>query len=143
MDTFNLFSILISLSAALAWVNHRYVRLPATIGVMLTAMLFSLGLVALQGLGLGASTILRGVLEDVDFSATLLHGMLGALLFAGALHLNLNDLRDKKWSISVLATVGVVLSTVIVGGGAILMFRALGLEHHEGWLRQRWDRLER
>ncbi len=128
MDTFNLFSVLISLSAALAWVNHRYVRLPATIGVMLTAMIFSLGLVALQGLGLGASTILRGVLEDVDFSATLLHGMLGALLFAGALHLNLNDLRDKKWPISVLATVGVVLSTVIVGGGAIFLFRALGLE---------------
>jgi len=128
VDTFNLLSILITLSAVLAWVNHRYVRLPATIGVMVVSIVFSLALVALDGLGLRASRHLVGVLEEVDFGETLLHGMLGALLFAGALHLNLNDLRQRKWAIAILATVGVLLSTVVVGSGAMLLFRALGVD---------------
>ena len=128
IDTFELFSVLISLTACLAWVNHRYVRLPATIGVMVTSMLFSLALVGLEGVGWGASRVLAGVLEEMDFSVTLLHGMLGALLFAGALHLNLNDLREKKLAIAVLATGGVLLSTALVGVGALLLFGMLGLE---------------
>jgi len=128
VDAFNLLSSLITLSAVLAWVNHRWVRLPATIGVMVISMGFSLALVALEGLGLGASTHLARVLEEVDFGETLLHGMLGALLFAGALHLNLNDLREKRWAISILATVGVLLSTVVVGTGALFLFRTLGLD---------------
>ncbi len=128
MDTFNLLSLLITLSAVFAWVNHRYVHLPATIGVMVMAMLFSLFLVVLEGMGMGASGLVAGVLEEVDFSEALLHGMLGALLFAGALHMNLDDLRDKGWVISILATVGVLLSTVIVGGGAYLVFRVAGLD---------------
>lgn len=128
MDVFELISVLITLSAVLAWVNHRYVRLPPTIGVMVLSMLFSLALVATRPLELGASRWVAGILRTVDFSDALLHGMLGALLFAGALHLNLNDLREKKLAISVLATVGVLLSTAIVGGGAWLLFGALGLD---------------
>ncbi|HSG07594.1 MAG TPA: sodium:proton antiporter [Longimicrobiales bacterium] len=128
MTTFELASALITLAALLAWVNHRYVRLPPTIGVMVLSMLFSLVLVGIEGFGLGASEHVQRLMLDVDFSGTLLNGMLGALLFAGALHLNLNDLREKKLAISVLATVGVLLSTAVVGAGALLIFRGLGLD---------------
>jgi len=128
MDIFELISVLITLSAVLAWVNHRFVRLPPTIGVMVLSMLFSLALVATRPLGLGAWSWVAGILQEVDFSEALLHGMLGALLFAGALHLNLNDLREKKLAVSVLATVGVLLSTAIVGVGAMVLFGTLGLD---------------
>jgi len=127
MDPFNLLSILITLAAVFAWANHRYLRLPATIGVMVISILFSLTLVLLGRAGFEAGSSLSGILEKVDFSEALLHGMLGALLFAGALHLNLNDLREKRWVIFILATGGVLISTAVVGLGSFLLFEALGL----------------
>ncbi len=127
MDMFELLSVLITLAAVFAWVNHRYLPLPSTIGIMIISMVFSLALVALGGVGFNGGTILTGILEGVDFSETLLHGMLGALLFAGALHINLDDLRERRWVISLLATVGVLTSTTVVGVGSFLLFRSLGL----------------
>ncbi len=128
MDIFNLLAILVSLAAVFAWANHRYLHLPATIGIMVISILFSLALVVLGALGVGGSGFLTRALEGVDFSEALLHGMLGALLFAGALHLNLDDLRERKLVISILATGGVLISTGVVGAGAYLIFRAVGLE---------------
>lgn len=128
MDPFNLLSVLVTLTAVLAWVNLRYIRLPGTIGLMVLSMFVSLGLVALQGAGLGASEWVASILQEMDFGETLLHGMLGALLFAGALHLDLHDIREKKWPITILATVGVLISTLVVGGGAWLLFGALGFQ---------------
>ena len=127
MDPFDLLSILITLAAVFAWANHRYLRLPATIGVMLISILFSLSLVLLGRAGFQAGESLTGILERVDFSEALLHGMLGALLFAGALHLNLNDLKQRRWVIFLLATAGVLISTAVVGMGSFLLFRTLGL----------------
>ena len=131
MDLFNSLSLLVTLTAIMAWVNLRWIRLPATIGVMVLSMLFSLGLVAMESLGMGASGRVAETLQQMDFGETLLHGMLGALLFAGALHLDLHDIREKKWPITVLATVGVLLSTLLVGAGAWVVFGALGF--HVSW----------
>jgi CPA1 family monovalent cation:H+ antiporter len=64
----------------------------------------------------------------VNFDEALLNGMLGALLFAGALHININDLRDQKWIITSLATLGVLLSTALVGVGAWWLFGLVGVE---------------
>jgi CPA1 family monovalent cation:H+ antiporter len=128
MGTFELLAILITLAAVLGWVNQRFLRLPATIGLMVLSMVFSLLLVALGKAGVADFGFLIGALERVDFDEALLNGMLGALLFAGALHININDLRDNKWVISLLASIGVVSSTFMVGGGSWFLFRALGLE---------------
>ena len=128
MSTFDLLAILITLAAVLGWVNHRFLRLPATIGLMVLSMVFSLALVALGKAGLADLGFLIAALEGVAFDEALLNGMLGALLFAGALHIQIDDLRDYKWVISLLASVGVLLSTVLVGGGAWFLFRGLGLE---------------
>lgn len=128
MTTFDLFAILITLTAIFGWLNQRYVRLPNTIGVMVISMVFSLILVALGKAGIGGTDLLASILSQVDFGEALLRGMLGALLFAGALHINLDDLRDNKWVISLLATLGVVISTLLVGSGAWYLFRWVGLD---------------
>lgn len=109
-------AILISVSALFAYVNHRFIGLPTTIGVMVVAIGVSLLTYVLSLIGLGDfHSEAKQLLEGIDFNKTLLHGMLSFLLFAGALHVNLNDLRKQKWIIFSLATVGVCLSTFLVG----------------------------
>jgi len=85
-------AVLISLSALFAYINHRFIGLPTTIGVMVIAMLASLGLylVGLMGF-MDVHQQAISLLAEVDFNQTLLHGMLSFLLFAGALHVNLNQ----------------------------------------------------
>jgi len=109
-------AVLISLSALFAYINHRFIGLPTTIGVMVIAMQASLGLylVGLMGF-MDVHQQAISLLAEVDFNQTLLHGMLSFLLFAGALHVNLNQLRQQKWVILSLATVGVCISTFLVG----------------------------
>lgn len=115
MKLFNILAILITLSAVFSYINHRFIRLPTTIGVMAISLLASLGLIALGSLGLGLEEKARVLLNSIDFDETLLHGMLSFLLFAGALHVNLADLSRQKYIISTLATVGVIGSTFIIG----------------------------
>ena len=127
MKLFNILAILVSLSAVFSYINHRYLRLPNTIGLMLIALLVSLGLIALEPLGIGLKEDARQLLNHIDFDETLLHGMLSFLLFAGALHINLSDLLEQKGVISLLATVGVVGSTLLIGIVSWCIFSALGI----------------
>ncbi|MGD2135581.1 MAG: sodium:proton antiporter [Gemmatimonadales bacterium] len=127
MSLFDLLAVIVSVTALAAWVNHRFIRLPTTIGVMMIALVGSLVLVLLGRVGLGVAAVLERTLETFDFDAALLNGMLGALLFAGALHLDLNDLARQKRIIALLATVGVVVSTALVGVAAWGVFHLLGL----------------
>jgi len=117
MKLFEITAILMVLTALFSYINYRVLRMPTTIGVMFIALLVSLGIVALGWLGMdiGQTSIAR-ILETIDFNQALLHGMLSFLLFAGAMHIKLEDLTSQKWVITVLATVGVVASTFIVGG---------------------------
>lgn len=117
MNMFEITAILMVLTALFSYVNYRVLRMPTTIGVMFVSLLFSLGIVTLGRLGIevGQTHIAR-VLDTIDFNQALLHGMLSFLLFAGAMHIKLDDLTSQKWAITVLATVGVVASTFIVGG---------------------------
>ena len=127
MDIFNVVALLIVLTAFFAYLNHWTLRLPTTIGVMGLALFFSLVLIALGRLGL-VGEAWTAWFREVDFGPTLLQGMLGFLLFAGALHVDLGDLLDQKWVVTFLATVGIVLSTVAIGVIAYLAFGALGLD---------------
>ena len=128
MKLFNVLAILVTLAAVFSYVNHRYIRLPNTIGLMLISLLVSLGLIALGLLGLGLEEDARHLLENIDFDETLLHGMLSFLLFAGALHVNLGDLAKQKWLIGTLATFGVVGSTFIIGFISWWLLAAMGFE---------------
>ncbi len=129
MDILNTAAILITLAALFSYLNHRFLKIPTTIGIMLISLLLSLGLLLLYFLGFTqleqqAERMVRGI----DFYETLMDGMLSFLLFAGALHVNLDDLRKQKWIILLLATLGVLTSTFLVGGLSWLIFNGLGID---------------
>lgn len=115
MSLFDILALLITLTAIFSYINHRYLRLPLTIGVMLIGLIMSLGLLALKPLGIDLTSQANTILGEIDFNQTLMHGMLSYLLFAGALHVNLTDLAEQKWLIATLATLGVLASTTIIG----------------------------
>lgn len=128
MDVLNIAAWLISLAAIFSYLNYRFIKLPTTIGIMLIALLLSLGLLLARYLGWSDLEIrAAAILRSVDFYEALMNGMLSFLLFAGALHVNLEDLAKQKWVILLLATVGVVLSTFLVGTLSWLTLTELGL----------------
>jgi CPA1 family monovalent cation:H+ antiporter len=125
MSDFQLAAIVLSLTAALAYVNAKLLRLPASVGLMAIALLGSLSLLALDGLGFDISGEVRGLVTELDFGATLLHGMLGLLLFAGALHIDIAGLGADKLAVATLALGGTLLSTVLIGGAIALVLSAI------------------
>jgi len=120
---------LLALTALLSYANQRWLKLPATIGVMAISLALSLALVALDAVGLSGGLHAReqGLIRSIDFSELLMQGMLSLLLFAGALHVDVRSLRDYRWQVGVLAFVGTALSTVIVGVALWSAIGALGL----------------
>ncbi|MFY8195181.1 MAG: cation:proton antiporter, partial [Novosphingobium sp.] len=120
--------MLIVVAAVLGYVNFRFLRLPSSIGLTVMGALASLLVVALDEI-LPLSSVSRdlvGFIAGIDFHATLMDGMLSFLLFAGALHVSWQQLQKGRWAILVLSTVGVVLSTAIVGTGFLFLTKAMG-----------------
>lgn len=124
MSLFETAAVLITLSALFSYVNFRYIKLPTTIGIMLIALAVSLLVVALGFVGSELDETALVLLRSIDFNEAVLHVMLAFLLFAGSLHVNLNDLSKQKGLIGVLASFGVVSSTFLVG---TLMWWVLGV----------------
>jgi len=120
----------LAVTALLAYLNHRFVRLPTTIGVMAIALALSLAIVALDVLGV--SNALRiyeeSLLRSIDFSDVLMQGMLSVLLFAGALHVDLSELKALRWPVASLALLGTLVSTFFVGYGLSLALPWVGLD---------------
>ena len=112
-------SALIVLAGAFAAINSIYLRLPSAIGILIVSLSASLCLLTMDVIwpGLGLSATMHGAVEIFDFSDALLEGMLGLLLFAGALHVNLADLKANWRVVLLMATMGVALSTVVAGVG--------------------------
>jgi CPA1 family monovalent cation:H+ antiporter len=127
---FDIAAILVVIAAASGYINHRFLRLPATSGTLVVALASSLIVVAadawLPAFRLRES--LNAFLSSIDFNETLMRGMLAFLLFAGALHLDLDGLLEHKWTIAALATAGVVLSTAIVAGLTWWVFQRVGVD---------------
>lgn len=120
-------ALLLTFAAILSFINYRFVKLPSTIGLMAMSLLLSLCLIILNKLGLDFERQAQQILHTIDFQNTLLHGMLSFLLFAGALHVNLNDLAQQKRVIGLLTTVGLIISTLLVGILSWFSFTALGV----------------
>ncbi|MGB5616202.1 MAG: sodium:proton antiporter [Desulfobacterales bacterium] len=127
MKLFNILAVLITLSAVFSYINYRFIKLPTTIGVMAISLVGSLGITLLGPLGFGLEEDALRLLNSIDFDETLLHGMLSFLLFAGALHIDLDRLAHQKWIIGTLATVGTVGSTLIIGSLAYLVLDWLNI----------------
>jgi len=130
ISVFDEAAILIVLAAVLGYLNHRVFRLPASIGLTVMGAVASLLVVAADRLFPEAqlSTTLTRFLQSIDFETALMDGMLSFLLFAGALHVDWAEMRRGRWQILGLSTVGVMVSTAIIGGGFFLISGWLGLQ---------------
>lgn len=135
LSIFEIAALLLALSALFGWINHVTVRLPHTIGLLVFALFASLSLLAAEKLvpSLGITDTFQRVINQIDFYATVMEGMLAFLLFAGALHVNFDKMADQKWPITLMATIGVVLSTFIVGIGFYYLAGALGINIPFAW----------
>lgn len=121
----NISAILLTFAAFFGWINTKFLKLPMTIGLVLISLVASMGVVALDALfGLGYAEVARGALNTIDFHDSLMIGMLHLLLFAGALHTDLDNLLRYKWHILLMATLGVVISTAVIG---IITYYLVGL----------------
>ncbi len=127
MTAFDLLAILIGIAAIFSYLNYRFLKLPMAIGLMLIGLLFSLALIGLGTIWPGMIDIARELLSQIEFDETLMRGMLGLLLFAGALHVDLNDLREQRTLILILAVLGTFVSTLIVGFAIFYTLPLLGL----------------
>jgi Na+:H+ antiporter len=117
MNVLQVTSLLIVLAGCFGAINYLYLKLPAAIGILVVSLLASFGLLGLDLIwpALGIADTVRGFVTGIDFSEALLEGMLGLLLFAGALHVKLSDLRREWVTVFLMATLGVALSTLVVG----------------------------
>jgi len=127
MGFFDAVAALVTLVALFSWANQRWIQLPTAVGLMLVSLLFSFGLVALGHLGVSVEQPFVELVGSIDFDRAFLHGMLGALLFAGALHVEFDDLLAHWRSIAGLATAGVLVSTLMIGSAAWWLVNLFGV----------------
>jgi CPA1 family monovalent cation:H+ antiporter len=115
MELYYSFSALIVLSAIFSYINARFLKLPAAIGIMVIALLVSLGLLATDNIFPHTFDRVTKLIASVDLTEILMGAMLNFLLFAGAIHIHLEDLKEQRMPIVVFSTVSVVISTFVVG----------------------------
>ncbi len=116
MKLFDTFSILIVLSAALAYINHRFIKLPSTIGLMFLSLLLSITLIIIGTVSPSFLNQATAALANINFTELLMGSMLSFLLFAGAIHVKFSELRRVLWSVTLYSTFGVVIATFVIGG---------------------------
>lgn len=127
MELYYSLSILIVLAALFSYINARFLKLPPSIGVMIIALLMSLVLV-FWGMNFPKTMgHLTNILTTVDLPDILMNVMLNFLLFAGGIHIRLKDLRAQKWPVIIMSTIGVIISTAIVGYGLYLVSNLMHL----------------
>jgi len=128
MDLFQLAALLLTIAAAFSYVNHRFLGLPSSIGLMALGLVASLLVIGAGTLWPSVQERAVAILEAIDFDRALMEGMLGFLLFAGALHVDLDDLFEQKGVIALMATLGLLMSTFAVGGLFFLVVQGLGID---------------
>lgn len=117
MNILSILSFLFTFAVLLGYINHRFIKMQSSIAITLTTMVLTIGVLLLSswGVNVGKHEIVIAF-EKIDFHSLLMNGMLSFLLFAGALNVNINDLRGEKWEVFVLSLFGTLASTFIVGG---------------------------
>jgi len=126
MAVFQIIAVMLTMAALFSFLNYKTLKLPTTIGLMFFSLLMSLAIIGLHAVGLDLETPADAILNSIDFNQTLMHGMLSFLLFAGALHVDLGRLSKQKWVITSLATIGLLISTFLVGVSSWWILGALG-----------------
>jgi CPA1 family monovalent cation:H+ antiporter len=135
MSTFDMASLVLVFAAIIGIINERYFRLPRAIALLLFALAASLVIIALGTFfsGFDLRRLAQHRIEGAHLPRILLDGVLALLLFAASLHVDLRELRSEAWAVFGLATVGVMVSTVLLGFGAFAAFRLSGTDMPLTW----------
>ena len=128
MEAFDIIGILLSLAAVFGYFNYKFIKLPTTIGLMLLGLIFSLIIIITGIFNDDFYKFAQNFVTDIRLDESLLGIMLSYLLFAGALHVKLEDLSNQKWVIAILATIGVIFSTFIIGSLSYLLMKSLDIQ---------------
>ncbi len=128
MELFTIITTLVVVSAIFAYINERFVKLPYTIGAMVITIIMSLVLTILGWVDASLTNPLKELISEVDFGVVLLEIMLSFLLFAGAMHTNFDQLKVQRGPILAFATVGVLISTALIGAATYYLLHAFGLD---------------
>ena len=115
MALYNIFAVLTVLAALFGYVNHRFIKLPGTIGIMIISLLFSLLIILLGELQPALLTEITRLIKSIDFYTILMKIMLSFLLFAGAIHLDGKSMQSQRTPILIFSTISTVISTFLVG----------------------------
>lgn len=130
MELYYSFSFLIVLTALFAYLNQRFIKLPATIGIMVMSLTCSIILLVTENIFPQTFSKFSGFIGQLDFTEILMGAMLNFLLFAGAIHLRFTDLKEQRIPVMVFSTIGVILSTFIVGGLLYWVLPIFKIEMH-------------
>ncbi len=135
VSTFEIAALLLTLSAIFGWINLRFFKLPHAIGLLLMGLASSVFLLGMHRFlpELGIGSRMSRAIGKIDFYSTIMDGMLAFLLFAGALHVDLRPLKRQKWAIALMASIGVVISTLVIAICLWLAARVLGFTLSLPW----------
>ncbi|MDF1714615.1 MAG: sodium:proton antiporter [Akkermansiaceae bacterium] len=125
MNILDTAAVLLTLAAVFGYINHRLFKLPTSIGILLIGLVLSILLLLFGGDSMRESA--DEFVTRIDFNETVMNVMLSFLLFAGALHVNLGDLREQRWVVAILASAGLLVSTFLVGTASYFVFLWTGL----------------
>jgi CPA1 family monovalent cation:H+ antiporter len=114
LDSYYILVVLIVLSAAFAYINHRFIKMPFVIGLFFLSTLLSLVVLSGRVWDIQHFSAIKNIVEHTNISKFILEILLGFLLFAGSLHTNWLNIKDQFKSIGLFAVGGVVLSTVLI-----------------------------
>lgn len=129
MELYYSFSALIVLASIFAYLNYRFLKLPSTIGIMVIAIVVSIFLVSFGETVLPKTFgHLNKLMGSIDFTEVLMGAMLNFLLFAGGIHINIDDLKEQFLPVVIFSTAGVVISTFVVGLGVYYLLPLVGLK---------------
>lgn len=128
MELYYSFSALIVLASIFSYLNYRFLKLPSTIGIMVIAIVVSIFLVSFGETVLPRTFgHLHNLMTGIDFTEVLMGAMLNFLLFAGGIHINIDDLKEQFVPVVIFSTAGVVISTFVVGFGMYYLLPLVGI----------------
>ena len=133
MNFLDITAILLTLASIFAYVNHRWIKLPVTIGIMLISLIMSIVMIGVGQFIPAFDDSAEAFVASIDFNKALMNGMLSYLLFAGALHVNLTELKQQKRIVAIMATLGVTITTFAVGTIAFYVFQMLSIPIPYAW----------
>ena len=127
MSLFSIIAILITATTLFSYLNYRHFHLPRAIGIMFISLIISLAIIASDALGFSFAEHAHNIISHINFSQAFLQGILSFMLFASALQINFLDLKKERYVIGSLVSIGVFLSTIIVGFAIYFILETIGV----------------